>query len=150
MPGSVLLAGACPIMGCSFPLAGFHPGPANLTLPSHGEIRLVTISVFFSSFQTENYSFDSNYVNSRAHLIKRYVGFLEGLGFALPNPKGLMFFHTALYTTCLFYYAKLFKSNNLILKQYLLLIKSHCSWLAIKESLFFLLFGFFMLGRCSK
>lgn len=95
MPGSALLTGACAIVGCSFPASRFHPGPANLTLPSHGEIRLVTISLFFSSFQTENYSFDSNYVNSRAHLIKRYVGLLEGLGFAQPNPKGLMFFHTA-------------------------------------------------------
>lgn len=80
-PGSILPAGTCPVPGCSVPpagfAAGFCPGPANLALPGYGEIRLVTISLFFSSFQTENYSFDSNYVNSRAHLIKRYVGSLE-------------------------------------------------------------------------
>ena len=33
-------------------------------------------NLFFPPLQTENYSFDSNYVNSRAHLIKRYVGLL--------------------------------------------------------------------------
>lgn len=73
-------------------------------------------SLFFSSFQTENYSFDSNYVNSRAHLIKRYVGWLES---PLVCPAKARLFNVLSHCAIcylLFLYAKCFKSYHLVLK----------------------------------
>lgn len=107
-------------------------------------------SLFFSSFQTENYSFDSNYVNSRAHLIKRYVGWLES---SLVCPAKSWLFNVLSHCVIcylLFLICKTFPELSFDFKNSIYCLLSPIALGLQQRKIFFLLFGSYTLGSYSK